>query len=63
VASDGMNWFIAIPFCSGAFIGMLAGRMISARLAGPHLQKTFALVATLIAMSMAWKAFVQFVPH
>jgi hypothetical protein len=55
-ASGGLNWSVAMPFAGGALAGMLAGRMVSARLAGPHLQIGFAAVAGIVAFGMLAKA-------
>jgi uncharacterized membrane protein YfcA len=54
-ASGGMAWAVALPFSAGALAGMLGGRMVSARLAGPHLQIGFASVAALVAIGMIAK--------
>lgn len=51
-----MNWAIGIPFSAGALAGMLAGRMVASRLAGPHLQIGFASVSALVAVGMILKA-------
>lgn len=51
-----MNWAVAIPFSAGALIGMLGGRLVSARLAGPHLQIGFAAVSATVAAGMIVKA-------
>jgi uncharacterized protein len=48
-------WAVAIPFCAGALAGMLGGRQLAARLAGPHLQAGFGAVACLVALGMALK--------
>lgn len=53
--SGGMAWAVALPFSAGALAGMLAGRMVSARLAGPHLQIGFASVSALVAIGMIGK--------
>ena len=50
-----LNWPVAIPFSAGALAGMLAGRMVAARLAGPYMQKGFALVSSLVAIGMIAK--------
>lgn len=55
--SGTMNWRIALPFCAGAIAGMIAGRRIAARLAGPQLQKVFAAVSAMVAVAMIGKAF------
>lgn len=46
------NWHIALPFAGGALIGMILGRITSTYLAGPHLQKGFAIVSGLVALGM-----------
>lgn len=51
-----MNWQVATPFSAGALAGMVAGRAIAVRLAGPHLQKGFAAVSALVAVGMLAKA-------
>lgn len=51
-----MPWLIALPFVVGALTGMLAGRKIAPRLAGPRLQQGFAVLMVLIAVGMAFKA-------
>ncbi len=50
-----MNWVIALPFTAGAVGGMLAGRLLAGRLAGPHLQKAFAVLAAGVAGGMMIK--------
>ena len=50
--SGGMTWVVALPFSAGALVGMMGGRMVSARLAGPHLQIGFAAVAGTVAIGM-----------
>lgn len=54
-ASGGMAWAVALPFSAGALAGMLGGRMVSARVAGPHLQIAFAAVSALVAAGMIAK--------
>ena len=51
-----MNWVVAIPFCAGAFAGMMVGRLISSRLAGPHLQISFAVLSAVVAAGMMIKS-------
>jgi len=50
-----LNWVIAVPFCAGALAGMIGGRLISSRLAGPQLQKGCAAVSALVAVGMIGK--------
>jgi uncharacterized protein len=54
--SGHMNWEIALPFSTGALAGMLGGRSLASRLAGPQLQKGFAAVSALVAIAMIAKA-------
>jgi uncharacterized membrane protein YfcA len=54
--SGNMQWPIAVPFSAGALAGMLGGRAVAARLAGPHLQKGFAAVSAVVAIAMIGKA-------
>lgn len=51
-----LDWAIALPFCAGALAGMMGGRLIADQLAGPQLQKGFALVSALVALAMIGKA-------
>ena len=51
-----LNWKIAVPFCAGSLAGMIGGRLISSRLAGPHLQYGFAGVSALVAVAMIGKS-------
>ena len=53
----GMNWAIALPFSAGALTGMLAGRIFTARLAGPKLQQGFAVVAMGVSVGMIIRLF------
>lgn len=55
-ASGALDWSIALPFTGGAVAGMLAGRTVSARLAGPHLQRGFAAIAAIVALTMLARA-------
>jgi uncharacterized membrane protein YfcA len=54
--SGHLQWVIALPFSGGALAGMLAGRLVAARLSGPLLQKGFALVSALVALALLIKA-------
>ena len=51
-----LNWAVAMPFSAGALFGMAGGRLIAARLAGPLLQKGFALVSAMVAIGMISRA-------
>lgn len=55
-ATGGMEWSVALPFSSGALAGMLGGRLVAARLAGPHLQVGFAIAAAAVAVGMIVKS-------
>lgn len=50
-----MSWPVALPFAAGALAGMLGGRIVSDRLAGPQLQIGFAAVSALVAVGMIVK--------
>ena len=47
-----LNWAVALPFCAGALAGMAGGRLVAGRLAGPLLQRGFALLSSLVAVGM-----------
>ena len=51
-----IDWGRATPFAAGTLAGMLGGRALAARLAGPALQKAFAFVSALVAIGMVVKA-------
>jgi len=46
-------WLVALPFVAGALMGMLIGRKIAPRIAGPRLQQGFAMVMLLVAVGLA----------
>lgn len=52
----GVDWQTATPFAAGALAGMLGGRSLAARVAGPQLQKAFAIVSAIVAIGMVVKA-------
>jgi len=54
--SGHLDWALALPFSAGALAGMLGGRSLASRLAGPQLQKGFAAVSALVAIAMIVKA-------
>lgn len=54
-----LDWHIALPFSSGALVGMLLGRLTASQLAGPQLQKSFAIVSGLVAAGMLLKLLVN----
>lgn len=49
-------WLFAAPFAGGAMAGMLAGRAIAPRIAGPRLQQGFALLMVMIALGLVSRA-------
>jgi uncharacterized membrane protein YfcA len=51
-----LAWMVALPFSAGALAGMLGGRALAARLAGPHLQAGFGAVSGLVAVGMLARA-------
>ncbi|WP_426139947.1 sulfite exporter TauE/SafE family protein [Pseudomonas sp. DWP3-1-2] len=55
-AAGHLQWAIALPFSIGALVGMVCGRLVAARLSGPHLQKGFALVSAMVAVALLIKA-------
>jgi uncharacterized membrane protein YfcA len=52
----GIDWPTAAPFAGGALAGMLGGRSLAARAAGPGLQKAFAVVSAVVALGMGANA-------
>jgi uncharacterized membrane protein YfcA len=51
-----LQWVVAIPFSGGAIAGMLAGQLVVARLAGPQLQRAFAVISALVAIALLVRA-------
>lgn len=49
-----MPWAVGAPFAAGALAGLLAGRQVAHRLAGPRLQQAFALVGIGAAVLLAF---------
>jgi uncharacterized protein len=47
-----IDWAILIPFAAGGAVAMIAGRQFAGRIAGPTLQRVFALLITLVGISM-----------
>ncbi len=47
-----LPWALALPFMLGAVLGMLAGRLVARRIAGPSLQQGFAMLMLLAAAGM-----------
>ena len=50
-------WLQAAPFVAGALLGMLAGRKLAPRIAGPRLQGGFAVLMLVVALGMGAHAF------
>lgn len=55
-AAGHVQWLVALPFSGGALAGMLAGRLVAAKLAGRHLQQGFAVVSALVATALLIRA-------
>ena len=53
--SGDFAWGVLLPFVAGGGAGMAVGRAVAARLAGPRLQKLFAVAIVLVAAFMAIK--------
>jgi uncharacterized membrane protein YfcA len=53
-----LPWNILIPFISGSIMGMFAGRLVAARIAGPILQRIFASAILFTGISMLIASFV-----
>ena len=51
-ATGHLQWAVALPFSGGAMLGMLAGRLVAAHLAGPQLQRAFAVVSVIVAVAL-----------
>lgn len=56
--SGHLAWPVALPFSTGALVGMLGGRTLSSRLSGPRMQQGFAVVAGLVAIGMMIKTII-----
>jgi len=52
-----MPWTVALFFVGGALLGMLGGRRLAPRIAGPRLQQAFAGLMLLVAAGMSAQAF------
>lgn len=50
-----LPWAVLLPFVAGGAAGMLAGRALAARLAGPVLQRLFAAAIVLVALLMGYR--------
>ncbi len=55
--SGTMIWPLAVPFASGALMGMIVGQHFAKKISGPRLQQFFALFTFFIAITMMYKAF------
>jgi uncharacterized membrane protein YfcA len=53
------NWMAALPFSTGALVGVLSGRLIARKLAHAHMQKIFALLLLLVALIMISKPLIH----
>ncbi len=51
-----MHWSVGVPFAGGAVVGLVLGRQLAGRLAGPRLQQLFALTGLLAALMLALNA-------
>ena len=49
VGNSTVDWLLLAMVCVGGLLGMLVGRLIADRIAGPQLQKVFALALITIA--------------
>lgn len=50
--SGGIVWRIGLPFAGGAVAGLLAGRLIAARVGGRRLQQGFGVLSLIVAISL-----------
>jgi uncharacterized membrane protein YfcA len=50
-----LPWGVLVPFVAGGVVGMLAGRALASRLAGPVLQRLFAVAIVLVALLMGYR--------
>jgi uncharacterized membrane protein YfcA len=50
-----LPWDVLLPFVAGGGAGMVAGRMLAARLAGPLLQRLFAAAIVAVALLMGYR--------
>jgi uncharacterized membrane protein YfcA len=47
-----IHWYLALPFAAGSVLGMLIGRSVAHRIAGPRIQQVFAVLALLVGASL-----------
>lgn len=52
VMNGSLQWAVAVPFCAGALAGMIGGRKLAISLNEKYVQKAFASVALIAAISM-----------
>ncbi len=52
-----LPWLVALPFALGALGGMLAGRGLAGRIAGPRLQMSFAALIAVVALGLLARTF------
>jgi len=52
-----MNWKIGIPFAIGTLTGMICGKSIVDNISGAKLQQTFAVIALVVSLCMAYRAY------
>lgn len=50
--SGALDWDLALPFGGGAVLGLLLGRQVADRVAGPRLQQAFGAVSAVVALSL-----------
>ena len=55
LARGTLPWPVLLPFVAGGAVGMLAGRALAARLAGPLLQRLFAGAIVAVALLMGYR--------
>ncbi len=53
-----IDWLILVPFVVGGAAGMLSGRRLARRIAGPTLQKTFSALIVLVGAAMLVDSFI-----
>lgn len=52
-----MPWAVALPFVIGALLGMVGGGRLAPRIAGPRLQRLFAMLMLTVAAGLAARSF------
>jgi uncharacterized membrane protein YfcA len=56
VMGRSLPWIVALPFVAGSLAGILAGRKMAPRIAGPRLQQRFAAAMICAAVMLIFKA-------